>query len=123
MKTLLRLAAIAVFGVLMILMLGPFGNVEAASGISDKVAHFVAFGAILLCLGVLFPRTPRILLAIGAVAVGAAVELIQGQVGRDASWGDLLADLLGVIAVLLIWGGWRHFGPRTESRDQTSKTR
>ena len=123
MKTLLRLAAAAVFVVLIALMVGPFGELEGETGIWDKGAHFVAFGVILLCFGALFPRLPRLALAVGSVAVGGLVEIVQGMTGRDASWGDLLADALGALVVFLIWAGWRHFGPRSARRDQTSNTR
>lgn len=123
MPIVLRLAAGAVFAVLIALMVGPFQNVEAATNIWDKAAHFVAFGVILLCLGALMPRRPRIGLAIAAVAVGGLVEIVQGLTGRDASWGDLLADALGAAAVLLIWGGLRHFDARTAAKAQTSNSR
>jgi VanZ family protein len=121
MKTLLRIAAATVLAVLIALMVGPFGELEGRTGIWDKGAHFVAFGVILLCLGALFSRIPRLALAIGAVGVGGLVEVVQGLTGRDASLGDLLADALGAAVVFLIWAGWRHFGPR--SARQTSNTR
>lgn len=113
MPVLLRFAAAAILAVLIALMVGPFGALEAKAHVWDKAAHFVAFGVILLCLGLLFSRLPRIVLVIGAVIVGGAVEIIQGLTGRDASWGDLLADGLGALLVFLIWAGVRHFGPRT----------
>lgn len=113
MPLFLRLAAAALLIALVALMVGPFGALEAKTHIWDKAGHFVAFGVILLCLGLLFRRLPRIALVIGAVVVGAAVEIVQGLTGRDASWGDLLADALGASLVFLIWAGVRHFGPRT----------
>lgn len=113
MPFILRLAAALLLTVLIVLMIGPFGALEAKAHVWDKAAHFVAFGVILLCLGLLFSRLPRILLVIGAVVVGGAVEIIQGLTGRDASWGDLLADGLGALLVFLIWAGVRHFRPRT----------
>lgn len=113
MRLILRLAAATLLTILVALMIGPFGALEAKTHVWDKAAHFVAFGVILLCLGLLFSRLPRIALVIGAVIVGGAVEIIQGLTGRDASWGDLLADALGASLVFLIWAGIRHFGPRT----------
>ena len=83
-------------GVDLTLMIGPFGGVEAASGVWDKGAHFVVFGLILWSFGVLFRRLPRLMAAVLAIALGGAVEVVQGMVGRDASWGDLLADSLGI---------------------------
>jgi VanZ family protein len=78
----------------------------------DKAAHFIAFGLILWSLGVLFRRIPRTGAALLAIALGAAVEVIQGFIGRDPEWGDLLADALGVATALAIWLVWRGFRPR-----------
>ncbi|HST92322.1 MAG TPA: VanZ family protein [Brevundimonas sp.] len=121
MRLFLRVAGLVVMAVLLALMIGPYQNIEQASRVWDKAAHFVSFGTILWSLGVLFRRVPRLVLAAAAVAIGGAVELIQGQVGRDASWGDLLADTLGVAVALLVWAVWRGF--RTREELQTSNTR
>lgn len=121
MQTLMRLVAVAILAVLLTLMIGPFGGVEAATNVWDKAAHFIAFGLFLWSFGVLFRRLPRLLAAALVIALGAAVEIVQGMVGRDASWGDLIADALGVAAALLLWAVWRRFEPRTAF--QTSKTR
>jgi VanZ family protein len=121
MTRLLRLTAVAILIVSLTLMIGPFGRVEAASGVWDKGAHFVVFGLILWSFGVLFRRMPRLMAAALAIALGGAVEVVQGLVGRDASWGDLLADILGVATALLLWAVWRGFKPRAAF--QTSKTR
>ena len=113
MKYLMRLTAVVLLVVILGAMLGPFQNIEAASNIWDKAAHFVAFGLILWSIGVLFRRLPRTLAALAALTLGGAVEIIQGMVGRDASWGDLLADGLGILLALLLWAIWRRFEPRT----------
>lgn len=112
----LRLTAVCLLVIIIGAMVGPFQNVEAASNVWDKAAHFVAFGLILWSLGVLFRRLPRIVAALCALALGGLVEIVQGLVGRDASWGDLLADGLGIIAALMLWGLWRRFRPRTALR-------
>lgn len=127
----IRLVAVAVLAVSLILMLGPFGGVEAASGISDKVAHFIVFGLILWSFGVLFLRLPRLWAAVLAVALGGAVEVAQGLVGRDADILDLAADAAGVAVALFLWAFWRGFRPRRafrvpdaeQARRQTSNTR
>ncbi|WP_332654676.1 hypothetical protein [Brevundimonas sp.] len=121
MTLFLRLTAVAILSVSLTLMIGPFGGAEAASGVWDKGAHFIVFGLILWSFGVLFRRLPRLLAAALALALGGAVEIVQGMVGRDASWGDLLADGLGIAAALLLWAIWRRFEPRTAF--QTSNTR
>lgn len=119
MKFLMRLTAVVLLVVIIGSMVGPFQNVEAAANVWDKAAHFVAFGLILWSIGVLFRRLPRTLAALSALALGGTVEIIQGMVDRDASWGDLLADGLGILTALLLWAVWRRFEPRTAF--QTSK--
>ncbi|MBW8303417.1 MAG: VanZ family protein [Brevundimonas sp.] len=121
MSLFLRLAGAVVLTVLLALMIGPYQNVESASRIWDKAAHFVAFGLILWSLGVLFRRLPRTWAAMIAIAIGGAVEIIQRFTGRDPSWGDFLADILGVAAALALWALWRGFRPREAL--QTSNTR
>jgi VanZ family protein len=120
MRLFLRPAGALLLFVLIALMLAPGGTIESEKLIWDKAAHFIAFGLILWSLGVLFRRLPRAWAALLAVALGAAVEVIQRYVGRDPSWGDLLADVLGVATALLIWVVWRGF--RTRQAFQTPNT-
>ena len=120
MKYLMRLIAGVLLVVIVGAIVGPFQNVEAATNIWDKAAHFVAFGLVLWSIGVLFRRLPRKLAALSALALGAAVEIVQGMVGRDASWGDLLADGLGILLALLLWVIWRRFKPRTAFQTGTT---
>jgi VanZ family protein len=116
MRLFLRLAGAVVFLVLMALLLAPGGAIESGDLIWDKAAHFIAFGLILWSLGVLFRRLPRTWAALLAIVLGAAVEVIQGYIGRDPSWGDMLANALGVVTALLIWAAWRGFRPREAFR-------
>lgn len=112
MRLFLRLVGAVVLLVLIALMLAPGGTIDSRELIWDKAAHFIAFGLILWSLGVLFRRLPRTWAALLAITLGAAVEVVQGYIGRDPSWGDLLADVLGVATALLIWVVWRGFRPR-----------
>lgn len=112
MRLFLRLAGALVLVVLLALMLSPGGTLDTEGLIWDKAAHFIAFGLILWSLGVLFRRLPRTWAALIAIAIGGAVEVVQGYIGRDPSWGDFLADVLGVGTALLIWAVWRGFRPR-----------
>ena len=107
--------------VLLALMIGPYQNIESASRVWDKAAHFVAFGLILWSLGVLFRRLPRTWAALVAIAIGGAVEIVQRFTLRDPSWGDFIADILGVATALTLWVVWRRFRPREAL--QTSNTR
>src|SRR5690606_22076798 len=121
MSFLLRLVAVAVLLVSLVLMIGPFGGFEASTGVSDKLAHFGVFALILWSFGVLFPRLQRIRAALLAVALGGAVEVVQGMIGRDADLLDLVADAAGILAALALWATWRGFRPRAAL--QISNTR
>ena len=112
MRLFLRLAGAVVLVVLLFLLLSPGGTIEGTEVIWDKAAHFIAFGLILWSFGVLFRRLPRTRAALLAIILGGLVEVVQGYIGRDPSWGDLLADALGVAVALLIWVAWRRIRPR-----------
>jgi VanZ family protein len=75
----------------------------------DKAQHFIAyFGLALLgVLGWSHRRAPLLIFA-GVVALGGTLEILQAIVGRDAEWGDMLANTLGatagtLAALLLLW--------------------
>ena len=120
MRPFLRFVGAVVLLVLMGLLLLPGGTIDSEPLIWDKAAHFIALGLILWSFGVLFRRLPRTWAALLAIAHGAAVEVAQRYIGRDPSWGDLLADALGVGTALLIWGVWRGFRPREAFRIRDS---
>jgi VanZ family protein len=65
----------------------------------DKGLHFGTF-YVLEVLALVSYRRLRITPAIGLVLLGGAIELIQGQIGRDCSVWDWLADTLGVMAAM-----------------------
>jgi len=86
---------------LMGLMLGPFQGAEQAFGLTDTMAHAIAFYGLSIGLFVCLPHWRRTDLAIFAMAIGLAVEILQGATGRSASAVDLMADGLGVVAATL----------------------
>ncbi|CAN5295289.1 VanZ superfamily protein [soil metagenome] len=76
----------------------------------DKAKHFIVFYvlSILASLALPLSRLHRIGLVI--LAFGAAIEILQAFVGRDASWFDLLADACGISAAygpMLVSKWWR----------------
>jgi VanZ family protein len=97
-------------------MLGPFQGVENRLIAPDKAAHFAAFYGLTLLMFAAFPNRRRLDLVTLAVLAGSGVEILQGQTGRDAELGDVLADAAGAFAVLA--PSWletaRH--PRRERR-------
>lgn len=66
----------------------------------DKLAHFVAFGALAAPIAWRYPAQWRAV-ALAALAYGGAIEIVQPYMGRSAEWADLLADGLGAVA-----GAW-----------------
>ncbi|MCZ4353064.1 VanZ family protein [Roseovarius aestuarii] len=62
----------------------------------DKLYHFIAFAALVVPLGLVYPRHIW-WVVVTATAYGGLIEIIQPSVGRGAEWLDLLADLLGAI--------------------------
>ncbi|HSN46448.1 MAG TPA: VanZ family protein [Casimicrobiaceae bacterium] len=67
----------------------------------DKIAHAVYYGTMALLLDHgLGQRSPATAIVLAAL-VGVADERHQlGVVGRDASWQDAVADLLGALAAV-----------------------
>jgi VanZ family protein len=69
----------------------------------DKLDHFTAyFGlALLASLGWGLRRSLGWIF-LGVLAMGAGLEGLQALVGRDAEWGDMLANSLGAAAGLAV---------------------
>jgi VanZ family protein len=70
-------------------------------GIADKVKHFAAYTA-LTGLGLWTFATGRMRLALGLLAFGVAIELLQAamDVGRRNEAADVLANVLGIATAL-----------------------
>lgn len=74
----------------------------------DKIAHFVAFAVLVLPLGLARPDK-WVWVAGAALVYGAAIEVIQPQVGRSAEGADLLADGAGVFFGLVATRIWLRY--------------
>lgn len=113
--TALVLLAMAATGTAVGLALLPFG------GPPDEL-QYAAHGGAFLVIGVLFalclPHRPWGGLA-AAFMVSVAIELAQTFVpGRSASFGDLLANLAGVIAAGVVFLAVRQLRRHLADRDQ-----
>jgi VanZ family protein len=105
-----------------------WGAVFAPQGIEhafvpwDKAAHFIAIYGLTILLFAAFPNRRRLDLMLLAIFGGAAVELAQLMVGRDAELGDTLADAAGALAVMApIWLERLRAPPRRERRRRVSE--
>jgi hypothetical protein len=76
----------------------------------DKIYHMMAFAALILPTA-LFDRGAVRWMIIGGLILGAAIEVIQPSVGRDADMMDFVADATGLVLGLgLGWVLRRTFG-------------
>jgi VanZ family protein len=87
--------------VLLWISLAPTDKLPAAGLVWDKAEHALAYLVLTAVSWVLFPARPWRVAAY-AMAVGAAVEVLQATMGfgRQGDWRDLLADAIGVAVAL-----------------------
>ncbi len=69
-----------------------------ATGLSDEFAHLAAYAVLALAGGIAFRGAPSLfLLAVGLLALGGGLELVQAFIpGRYASGYDILANAIGI---------------------------
>jgi len=83
----------------------------------DKLAHALAYGAITILFVVSLRACPSLLSAsflfFAILAIGTLDELTQSFVGRTASLADWLANIVGIVTVLLF--SLRFKRPRYQS--------
>lgn len=94
LKWLAAFATLTLAVVILVLTLTP-PNAAITGGINDKVLHFMAFATLVLPCAVFLKRRLG-WTVIAAAMLGGIIELLQPSFGRDASWGDFLADICGV---------------------------
>jgi VanZ family protein len=71
--------------------------------INDKLLHFLAYFVLGAMAGGAFRKRGRVKWAVlGLIAVGAAIELLQAQVGRETSFFDGMANGAGAISGALL---------------------
>ena len=82
-------------------LFAPASDVPSAPLGVDKLVHATLFAG--LALTGRWAGVARGLLAPVLVLYAAASEVIQGLIGRDATIGDLVADVVVVLLGLLVW--------------------
>lgn len=113
-----------------LIALTAFGNLPGDRRIyieAQDSAHAYAFVAVVLMILHLWPGKRGGIAAYArafgiALALGTAIELIQGLTGRDASASDVLRDALGALAGLCLHAAFGHLPlerPRTGSKPHT----
>lgn len=81
---------------------------EPSTGIPgmDKLLHFCAFAGLAGWFGAVVRRSRHGLVGIGLLLLGMAIEILQGQTGRDPSIWDWAADAVGVGFGLVMAPAW-----------------
>ncbi len=107
-----RLRWLLCVGLLVVSSLFFIGGPDASSPLVFfylwDLGHVVFFFALVMCLQLIRPlRFWRdwLLLVVGVLLIGIAIELIQKYIGRNASWGDVFRNLYGVFLALGVSGG------------------
>ena len=68
---------------------GSFGPISV-----DKAYHVLAYFCLVFPLPILRPRL-TIWVALGIMIFGGLIELVQHLFGREPSWGDFIANMIG----------------------------
>jgi VanZ family protein len=71
---------------------------------NDKVEHALGYMALTLWFGSIYPRAKYWRVALGFLAMGVVIELVQGwmQWGRQCELADVYADAAGIAIGLLL---------------------
>ena len=70
----------------------------------DKAGHFLSFYVLTILYVLAAPRVPRWAVVALLIGAGGLIEVVQGQVGREADVLDWLADIAGIaFAALPVW--------------------
>lgn len=65
----------------------------------DKAKHFIVFYVLTALAITALPTSRFWRIGVVLLAFGGAIEVLQSFVGRDAAWGDVLADACGICAL------------------------
>lgn len=95
----LRAAFVLCLLLILYLALDPIPLLKGAS--SDKVNHVLAFFGLGVLLRLGWPRFRFVWMAIALLGLGVFIEVVQHFIGRDAAFGDVLADALGIALAAL----------------------
>ena len=101
-------------GLAVLASLSPVQDLPHVSG-SDKMHHFIAYFSMTLWFAGLYPRSQYIWIGIAMFALGGVIEAAQGamDLGRQADFYDMIANMSGVIVALSVafmgLGGWTQW--------------
>lgn len=68
----------------------------------DKFEHFAAYALLAWWFSQIYPVRLHGFLGLFLVTLGISLEFLQDLVGRDFEYGDMLADMLGIVGGYLL---------------------
>ena len=85
------------------LLPGPFIQ-EITPAISDKLMHFTAYFVLMCWFAGLYPYAKHVRVGLALLALGAALDVLQGVATRTRSFEllDIAADGVGILVALLL---------------------
>ena len=77
---------------------------EITPPINDKVEHFTAYFVLMAWFAGLYPRSKHVLVAVALVALGTALDILQGTATQTRSFEllDIAADAVGIVVALVL---------------------
>lgn len=97
----LRAGGVCVAAAVAVALTGPFEYGDLGLPFPDFVAHGLVFYGLAAITLATLPRSRTLELAVAMVAIGAASEVAQALVGRQASLRDFAGDVAGVAAAIV----------------------
>lgn len=87
------------------------GGAVAALEVEDKLVHAGSYCLLMIWFAGLYERRRHVVIALGVLALGAGLDVLQGAVSsRSFEWFDIAANGVGVAVGLglSLWllGGW-----------------
>jgi VanZ family protein len=98
----------AIFVLSLVSFLTPGSDLPETPGISDKVEHAAIFALLALAGCLAGYKYARLLAGLLAYAITSEVLQAVLPIQRDGDWRDVLADVSGLVAALLLVGGARR---------------
>ncbi|WP_330472392.1 VanZ family protein [Vibrio harveyi] len=79
----------------------------------DKMQHAMAYSVFGFLGGFCVANwRQRWIVALSILLFSAVIEVLQGYVGRQTSWHDLIANSIGILTGLLCYRIWSLYRPR-----------
>jgi VanZ family protein len=98
--------------IVIVLSIIPGGNLPDPPSGMDKIEHFIGYAGLTTWFIGIYPRSRYVIIAVALLAMGVAIEWLQGEMnlGRSRDHLDVIANAVGVgvgiLAAVWRFGGW-----------------